>query len=133
VERLGIADSVRFAGYVPEHDMNEFYRRARALILPTLFGPTNIPPLEAFALDCPVAVSGIYGMPEQVGEAGIFFDPYSLESIASSIRRLWVDDGLCQELRAKGKAKAAAWGPAQFAARLQGILRQLTCAQPGVR
>lgn len=133
VERLGLAGQVQFSGYVPERDMVKFYRRARALILPTLFGPTNIPPLEAFALDCPVAVSGIYGMPEQVGDAGILFDPYSVESIASSIRRLWADDLLCHELRAKGKAKAAAWGPAQFATRLHGIIRQLTCAQPGVR
>jgi len=126
VERLGLEGRVRFAGYVPETEMAEFYRRARALILPTLFGPTNIPPLEAFALGCPVAVSGIYGMPEQVGEAGILFDPYSVEDIAGSIRRLWIDDELCQHLRDKGKARAGAWGPAEFANRLHGIVRQLT-------
>jgi len=126
VKRLGVERHIRFAGFVPERDMAEFYRRARALVLPTLFGPTNIPPLEGFALGCPVAVSGIYGMPEQVGDAGLLFDPHSVESMASSIRQLWVDDDLCQKLRARGKARAAAWGPAQFAAALHRIIQQLT-------
>jgi glycosyltransferase involved in cell wall biosynthesis len=127
VKRLGVERHIRFAGYVPERDMAEFYRRARALVLPTLFGPTNIPPLEAFALGCPVAVSGVYGMPEQVGDAGLLFDPYSVETMATSIRQLWVDDDLCQRLRTRGKARAAAWGPDQFAAALHGIIQQLTC------
>jgi glycosyltransferase involved in cell wall biosynthesis len=127
VKRLGIERHIRFAGYVPECDMAEFYRRARALVLPTLFGPTNIPPLEGFALGCPVAASGIYGMPEQIGDAGLLFDPHSVESMVSKIRQLWVDDDLCEKLRARGKARAAAWGPDQFARALHGIIQQLTC------
>jgi glycosyltransferase involved in cell wall biosynthesis len=127
VKKLGIERHIRFAGYVPERDMAEFYRRARALVLPTLFGPTNIPPLEAFALGCPVAVSGIYGMPEQVGDAGLLFDPYSVESMAGAIRQLWVDDDLCERLRTRGRARAAAWGPDQFARALHRIIEQLTC------
>jgi len=126
VAKLGLKRTVRFAGYVPECDIAEFYRRARGLVLPTLFGPTNIPPLEAFALGCPVAVSKIYGMPEQVGDAGLLFDPYSVGSIASAIRQLWVDDDLCQTLRSRGRERAAAWGPEQFAATLHGVIRQLT-------
>jgi glycosyltransferase involved in cell wall biosynthesis len=126
VERLGLERHVRFAGHVPERDMAEFYRRARALVLPTLFGPTNIPPLEAFALGCPVAVSGIYGMPQQVGDAGLLFDPHAVESMASTIRQLWVDDDLCERLRTRGKVRAAAWGPDQFAAALHRIIQQLT-------
>jgi glycosyltransferase involved in cell wall biosynthesis len=126
VERLGLEGHVRFAGHVPERDMAEFYRRARALVLPTLFGPTNIPPLEGFALGCPVAVSGIYGMPEQVGDAGLLFDPHSVGSMAGTIRQLWIDDDLCERLRVRGRARAAAWGPAQFASALHRIIRQLT-------
>ncbi|MCU1302742.1 MAG: glycosyl transferase group 1 [Candidatus Sulfotelmatobacter sp.] len=126
VEKLGLQRYVRFSGYVPDSDIANFYRRARGLVLPTLFGPTNIPPLEAFALGCPVAVSKVYGMPEQVGDAGLLFDPYSVESIASSIRQLWLDDDLCQTLRRRGKARAAAWGPQQFATSLHGVIQQLT-------
>jgi glycosyltransferase involved in cell wall biosynthesis len=126
VEKLGLQGHILFAGYVPDHDMAEFYRRAQGLVLPTLFGPTNIPPLEAFVLGCPVAVSSIYGMPEQVGDAGLLFDPYSVEDIANSIRRLWSDDDMCNKLRLQGKQRAAAWGPEQFACALHRIVHQLT-------
>ena len=44
VQELQLADEVTFLGYVPDADMPELYRRARALVMPTFFGPTNIPP-----------------------------------------------------------------------------------------
>ncbi|MBI4680616.1 MAG: glycosyltransferase family 4 protein [Nitrospirae bacterium] len=52
VKELKIEDHVLFLGYVPDEDMPELYRRARALVMPTFFGPTNIPPLEAFVVGC---------------------------------------------------------------------------------
>lgn len=128
VEDLGLRDHVIFLGQVSDCDMPELYRRARALIFPTFFGPTNIPPLEAFAVGCPVATSRIYAMPEQVGDAALLFDPNSVEEIADSIRRLWSDEDLCQLLIAKGKAKAATWGQAQFDRCMQNIVTELVRA-----
>src|SRR6266480_555144 len=113
VEKLGLQDHVQFTGYLPEADMPEFYRRARALVFPTFFGPTNIPPLEAFALGCPVAVSGIYGMPEQLRDAALLFDPRSEQEMADCIQRLWQDDDLCQRLSSNGLRKAQLWGPTE--------------------
>jgi glycosyltransferase involved in cell wall biosynthesis len=122
VRDSGLDDSVLFLGYVPDEDMAEFYRRARALVMPTFFGPTNIPPLEAFVLGCPVAVSNIYGMPEQAGDAALLFDPNRVEEIADAIHRLWSDDSLCRLLADNGRKRAAAWGSKQFSARLEAIL-----------
>ena len=120
--QLGLGDHIRFPGYVSQGDLAEMYRRALAMVMPTFFGPTNIPPLEAFALGCPVAVSDIYGMPEQVGDAALRFDPESVESIADAIRRLWTDDRLCAELVQRGRERAAGWGPEQFNARFHEII-----------
>ena len=125
VEALGLRDDVHFLGYVPDADMPELYRRARALVMPTFFGPTNIPPLEAFAAGCPVAISKRYGMPEQAGDAALLFDPDSVEDLAGCIRRLWTDDFLCTHLVERGRARAAAWGPAQFARRLQVVVEDV--------
>lgn len=122
VQGLGLGDDVIFLGYVPDEDMPELYRRARALVMPTYYGPTNIPPLEAFAVGCPVAISGIYAMPEQAGGAALHFHPDSSEEIACCIRRLWTDDALCAELSEKGRQRAAQWGQEQFNARLRAIV-----------
>lgn len=125
VAELGLARDVTFLGYVPDADMPELYRRARALVMPTYYGPTNIPPLEAFAAGCPVAVSGVYGMPEQVGDAALLFHPDSVEEIAGCIRGLWSDDRLCALLVEKGRQRLADWGRPQFNARLREIIEQV--------
>ncbi len=125
VNRLNLNDSILFFGYIPDQDMIEFYRRARALIMPTFFGPTNIPPLEAFVTGCPVAISGIYGMPEQMGDAALLFDPNSEDEIGEAILKLWTDDRLCQALSLKGKVKAQHWGQAQFNDKLSNIIAKV--------
>lgn len=119
---LAIEDRVTFVGRVPDEDMPEFYRRARMLVMPTFFGPTNIPPLEAFALGCPVAVSGIYGMPEQVGDAAVLFNPASEAEIAHAIRSIWIDDNLAERLRSAGLKRSAQWHQAEFSARFRSIV-----------
>lgn len=125
VRELGLTHDVHFLGYVPDADMPELYRRARALVMPTFYGPTNIPPLEAFELGCPVAISGIYAMPEQAGGAALLFDPKSVDEIAGCIRRLWLEDELCAELANRGKMRAEAWGQKQFRERLRTIIEQI--------
>ena len=122
---LELADDVFFLGYVPNADMPELYRRARALVMPTFYGPTNIPPVEAFSVGCPVAISGIYGMPEQAGGAALHFNPESVDEIAAAIRQLWTDDHLCAELSARGKRRVADWGQAEFNQRFLEILSEV--------
>lgn len=125
VKKMGLSKEVFFLGYVPEECMPDIYRRARALVMPTHFGPTNIPPLEAFCAGCPVAVSGIYGMPEQVGDAAILFDPSSVEEIADAIEAIWNDDVLCEKLKERGYQRARMWGQEQFNERLRCIVENL--------
>ncbi|MCP3175631.1 glycosyltransferase family 4 protein [Desulfuromonas sp. KJ2020] len=122
VHELGLEGDVIFAGYVSEEDMPEFYRRARAMVMPTYYGPTNVPPLEAFSVGCPVAISGLYGMPEQAAGAALHFNPDSTTEIAECIRRLWTDDSLCRELSEKGKRRIASWGQKHFNTRFKEII-----------
>jgi len=125
VRELNMVDDVIFLGYVPDEDMPHIYRRARALVMPTYYGPTNIPPLEAFAVGCPVAISGIYGMPEQMGDAALLFNPDSVDEISDCIFRLWTDDRLCSELAEKGKKRSLDWGVKQFNERLREIISRI--------
>lgn len=131
---LGLSERVTFLGYVPDEMMPALYRRARAMVMPTFFGPTNIPPLEAMACGCPVAISGIYGMPEQLGKAALYFDPRSEKAIADACERLWVDDALCARLVEAGRRKTMAWNHQTFADRLGVILEAVfTAARAGSR
>lgn len=125
VRSLRMSEHVHFLGYVPDEDMPELYRRARALVMPSFFGPTNIPPLEAFVAGCPVAISGIYGMPEQVGDAALLFDPNSESEIAECISKLWTDNDLCSTLAQKGLAMEKSWNQDHFNRRLHEIVARV--------
>lgn len=115
-------DQVKILGYVSNDEMVYLYQHARAVVMPTFFGPTNIPQLEGFELGCPVATSRIYGIPEQVGDAALLFDPHSIEEIADCIVRLWTDDALCAELIRRGKRKSEQWNPEAYRDMLINII-----------
>jgi glycosyltransferase involved in cell wall biosynthesis len=125
IKDLRLSKDIIIFSYIPDEDMAEMYRRARALVMPTFFGPTNIPPLEAFAAGCPVAISRIYGIPEQVGEAALLFNPESEDEIARCIRRLWNDDELCRELSRRGRQRAEKWNERHFRGRLKEIINHV--------
>lgn len=126
VKENDLGEHVLFLGYVPDSDMAGLYRHARALVMPTFFGPTNIPPLEAFAMGCPVATSRIYGIPDQLGDAALYFDPHSVDELHECLVSLWTDDALCATLAEQGRRHAESWGPPQFRERLREIIESLT-------
>ncbi len=119
---LGIEAEIRFAGYVPDQDISGLYADAVALVMPTFFGPTNIPVLEAWAYGCPVLTSDIRGIREQVGDAGVLVDPRSVESIADGIYRLWTSDTLAETLVQRGHQRLSEYTPADYQQRLIRIL-----------
>ncbi len=122
VVSAGLQDAVRFVGYVPDEDMAALYKRAHGLVMPTFFGPTNIPPLEAMALGCPVLISGTYAMPEQCGDAAIYFDPNSEDEMSEQMVRLWTDKQLWEQLSVAGVNRTKFWGQKQFQSRLGAVL-----------
>ena len=58
-----------------------------------------------------MAVSNATSLPEVVGDAGIYFDPFSVEEIRDAIRRLLDDAELRQALIQKGldRIKEFSW------------------------
>jgi glycosyltransferase involved in cell wall biosynthesis len=130
VRECKLTARIHFLGYVPEADMSELYRRARALIMPTFFGPTNIPPLEAAATGCPMAISGVYGMRKQMEDAALYFNPSSIHEIASCIERLWGDDALCKELAHRGKARSMQWTQSHLNHSFSNIIESILPERP---
>jgi glycosyltransferase involved in cell wall biosynthesis len=102
INRLSLSEQVYILDYVSNEDIVDLYRNAKALIMPTFFGPTNIPPVEAMYLGVPVICSNVFAMPDQVGDAGILVPPRDAASISDAIFKLYTDSHLCQQLIAKG-------------------------------
>ncbi len=83
VGRLRVEDRVNFAGFVPDADLAHLYSRAYALVQPSLMEGFGLPPVEAMACGTPVLASTAGSLPEVIGNAGIFFDPMDVGSIAT--------------------------------------------------
>lgn len=122
--RLHIENQILHIGYVPDDNMSALYATAAGLVMPTFFGPTNIPVLEAWALECPVLTSDIRGIREQVGDSAILVDPKSVEAIADGIRRLLTEEDLRQTLVARGRQRLARYTPADYRRLLLEILNE---------
>jgi glycosyltransferase involved in cell wall biosynthesis len=123
-EKAGIYDQIRYLGFVPDTDLSGLYAGAEALVMPTFFGPTNIPPLEAWAFGCPVITSNIRGVREHSGGAALLVNPHSAEDIADHIKLIWSDAEKKAELIEKGKARISEYTPIDFRQRLDDILAE---------
>jgi len=128
--KLGIADRVRYLGPVPDADMAALYTLSAGLVMPTFFGPTNIPPLEAWHLGKPVITSDIPGIREQCGDTSLLVDPRSPQALAQAMKQVWNDPGLCAELVQRGKKRLAGYSWSEF---VDGVAAVLTEACDRVR
>jgi len=106
---LGLKKQVFFLGYVPDEDIPPLYKAALALVMPTYFGPSNLPVYEAFSYQCPVITSDIRGIREQVGDAGILVDPRKFKALSEAILKLYKDRSLRESLVINGTKKIKSW------------------------
>ena len=113
---------VTVLGFVSDRKMVYLYKHAMGMVMPTYFGPTNIPPLEAMALGCPVAVSNNYAMPEQIGKAALYFHPDKPEEMADCIEILWTDAERRNKLIESGYKRVRKWTKEEFSHRLYRII-----------
>lgn len=120
--RLGVTDLIRHLGYVSDDDVTALYRGATAMVMPTFFGPTNIPILEAWACDCPVITSGIRGIREQCGDAAVLVDPRRAAAIADGVLRVWSDADLRRTLIECGRRRLAQYTFDDYAAILTRVI-----------
>ncbi len=87
-ERRPLPEGVEMRGRVSDEELAELYRTAAALAFPSLYEGFGLPPLEAMACGCPVAVSNAASLPEVCGDAADYFDPLSAEDMAAAILRV---------------------------------------------
>lgn len=100
--KLGLQDRVRLAGFVTNQEIISLYSQSLALVMPTYFGPTNLPPLESFQLGVPVLYSDKAGLRDQVGNAALLLDLKNPDSMALHLKNLIEDQELRDSLIEKG-------------------------------
>lgn len=104
-------NDIIFAGRREVDELKDIVGASFAMVYPSLFEGFGIPILEAMKCDIPLAVSHTTSMPEVAGDAAIYFDPSSVESIANSMIELWSNEPLRNKLieNARIQRKKFSW------------------------
>lgn len=110
VNRFGLAGKVRHYGG-DDATLHDLYRRARALVYPSLFEGFGLPLLEAMAHGCAVIASNTSSIPEVVGDAGDLFDPRDASAMMRAIESVVYSEERSRMLIQRGyeRSKLFSW------------------------
>lgn len=103
----GATDKVIFTGFVPDAELRHWLSAAQALVLPSVDEGFGLPAIEAMACGTPVVASRAGALPEVVGDAGLLFEPRSVDALTRQLRRLLSEASLRDALSAKGLIRAS--------------------------
>lgn len=124
VKANDLENQVKFLGYIPEPEIIGLYKNALAMVMPTYYGPTNIPPIEAILSGCPPLVSNIYGMPTQFGDAALYFNPDDPVEIADKIESIVKQKDLRDNLITQGVKIRGQFSQERFQNDLKNVLEK---------
>jgi glycosyltransferase involved in cell wall biosynthesis len=108
-------------GYVPREHLKIIIKGAIAIVFPSLYEGFGLPVLEAMQLGTPVIASNAASIPEVGGNAPLYVDPYSSESIREALLRVCREPELCNEMSAKGLEKAKEFNFEWYSKRINEI------------
>lgn len=108
-------DSVRVLGFVDESDLPGLYRGARLFAYPSIYEGFGLPVLEAMQAGTVVLTSSVSSLPEVGGDAVIYVEPASVESIREGLSAGLQDTDLRSVLAARGQERAGEFSWARHA------------------
>jgi glycosyltransferase involved in cell wall biosynthesis len=127
-ERLGIADAVKFTGWVGPSGKRALLESAAALALPSYQDGIPMSLLEAMAAGVPVIASRLGGVTDVVvdGLSGFLVAPGDKATLARTLRRVLLDRDLAARVGAAGRESVRRrHAPERTLQILEGIYRNL--------
>ncbi|MDQ6794859.1 MAG: glycosyltransferase family 4 protein, partial [Chloroflexota bacterium] len=91
ISELGLSERVIRIGNVEPGTLKWLYRRATALLFPSLYEGFGLPVLEALSLECPVVASRIPSVAEITGDGAMLLEPTDVPGWTAALAA--VEDG----------------------------------------
>jgi len=103
----GIADRIRFLGFVSDTELLHLYNACDVFVFPSFYEGFGMPALEAMACGRAVVCSSTSALPEVVDGAALLFDPYSVDEMVRAIADLLLHPELRARMERLGLQRAA--------------------------
>jgi len=109
-ERLGIADAVKFTGWVGPSGKRALLEHAAVFALPSYDEALPVSLIEAMSAGVPVVASPVGGIPELVadGKSGFLVAPGDKGALERALRRLLIERSLAARMGAAARETARA-------------------------
>lgn len=125
VQALGLAERVRFPGYIAPEDKAALLSGALVFAFPSLYEGFGFPVLEAQACGVPVLTSLTSSLPEVAGKGAWLVNPLEESSIAAGLDYLVRDEGMRRYLVARGQENLCRFSWEATAETVAGVIQTL--------
>mgnify|MGYP006158594815 CR=1 FL=1 len=98
LQEFGLSDKVLHFNNLHDSQMDQLYKRAHALVLPSYYEGFGLPVLESISRGVPVIVSNKGSLPEIVSDAGLVVCIEDKGALIEGMKCLCVDDNLHKQL-----------------------------------
>lgn len=105
VDELGLNDRVVFTGYIPDEQLETYYRKANVFVLPSKYEPFGMTTLEAMSCGTPVVATRFGGIKDDLHDQvdSLLVDPSSPVELSEAILRVLTDEALAAKLSKNGQ------------------------------
>jgi len=103
IERLQIAENIKFVSGITTEQLVNYYSEAQVVVVPSLYEGFGLPAGEAMACGVPVVSTDGGALPEVVGDAGVQVPIEDSKAIAAAVAQLLENAGEREQLGAAGR------------------------------
>jgi alpha-1,3-rhamnosyl/mannosyltransferase len=114
---------------VDDNDLPQLYANAELFLFPSIMEGFGIPPLEAMRCGIPVVAAATSCLPEVLGDAAIWVNPLSVESIAEGVATALLDKNARNRAIAKGLSRAEQFSWEKMASETVNVYREAAGCQ----
>jgi glycosyltransferase involved in cell wall biosynthesis len=129
IRKYHLQNTVVYLDYVSQEQLVALYNACLFFVMPSLYEGFGLPALEAMQCGAPVAVSQNSSLPEVVGEAGVVFDPYDVDSIRARLNLLLGSPERRSDMQKKSMARAGEFSWQRTAEQTVGVFEQVLRAR----
>ncbi len=104
-QSLHFKDDILFMGRCNVDELHALLGSALSLVFVSYFEGFGIPALESMYCEVPVIASNVTSIPEICGDAALYADPYSVDSIKDAMIKMSGNSQLRNDLIKKSKAR----------------------------
>lgn len=129
VTKLGIRDKTKFLGYVSDEELSVLYSTCHGFVFPSNYEGFGLPVLEAMSCGAPVITSKVTSLPEVAGDAALYIDPKSADSLVMAMNKM--DDlNLRRQLKQESIRQAAKFSWTKAAEEILQIYEKVLECEP---